>query len=112
MSSGRTPIAAGALPLILSRAVQLNPLTVLVSVLIAADLAGILGALLAIPVAGIVKILLRDWWTRRPGARPPEPAGQPEVSGRPPVSGPPGAAVRSAVAGHETDGPDGMAPVT
>jgi predicted PurR-regulated permease PerM len=48
-------------PAIMSRAVQLNPLTVLISVLIAAELGGLLAALLAIPVAGIVKILLREF---------------------------------------------------
>ncbi|MFR9780056.1 AI-2E family transporter [Micromonospora sp. MS34] len=48
-------------PLIMSRAVRLNPLTVLVSVLIAAELAGFVGALLAIPAAGIGQILLREF---------------------------------------------------
>jgi predicted PurR-regulated permease PerM len=48
-------------PTIMSRAVQLNPLTVLVSVLIAAELGGLLGALLAIPAAGIAQILLREF---------------------------------------------------
>lgn len=52
-------------PVILSRAVALNPLTVLISILIAAELAGILGALLAIPAAGIVQILLREFGVRR-----------------------------------------------
>ncbi|MFJ6198893.1 AI-2E family transporter [Micromonospora sp. NPDC092111] len=48
-------------PVIMSRAVRLNPLTVLVSVLIAAELAGLVGALLAIPAAGIVQLLLREF---------------------------------------------------
>lgn len=48
-------------PLIMSRAVRLNPLTVLVSVLVAAELAGLVGALLAIPAAGIVQVLLREF---------------------------------------------------
>ncbi|MDG4758284.1 AI-2E family transporter [Micromonospora sp. WMMD710] len=52
-------------PLILSRAVRLNPLTVLVSVLLAAELAGLLGALLAIPAAGIVQTLLREYGPSR-----------------------------------------------
>jgi predicted PurR-regulated permease PerM len=54
-------------PLIFSRTVQLNPLTVLLAVLLAAQLAGILGALLAIPVAGIIQIVLRDIWDSRRG---------------------------------------------
>ncbi|MEU7589896.1 AI-2E family transporter [Micromonospora sp. NPDC049230] len=60
-------------PLILSRAVRLNPLTVLVSVLLAAELAGLLGALLAIPAAGIVQTVLREYGPRR--LRPAPPAG-------------------------------------
>jgi predicted PurR-regulated permease PerM len=48
-------------PVIMSRAVRLNPLTVLVSVLLAAELAGLVGALLAIPAAGIAQILLREF---------------------------------------------------
>ncbi|WDZ82491.1 AI-2E family transporter [Micromonospora cathayae] len=47
-------------PVIMGRAVRLNPLTVLVSVLLAAELAGLVGALLAIPAAGIVQVLLRE----------------------------------------------------
>ncbi|BCL17083.1 AI-2E family transporter [Micromonospora sagamiensis] len=46
-------------PVVMSRAVRLNPLTVLVSVLLAAELAGLVGALLAIPAAGILQVLLR-----------------------------------------------------
>ncbi|GAB3937591.1 hypothetical protein GCM10027614_16070 [Micromonospora vulcania] len=52
-------------PVILARAVQLNPLTVLVSVLLAAELAGLLGALLAIPAAGIIQTLLREYGPNR-----------------------------------------------
>ncbi|WP_330467538.1 AI-2E family transporter [Micromonospora zamorensis] len=68
-------------PLILSRAVRLNPLTVLVSVLLAAELAGLLGALLAIPAAGIVQTLLREYGPRR--LRPAPPAGPETRSRRP-----------------------------
>jgi len=35
------------------------------------ELAGILGALLAIPVAGIIQVILRDVWSHRRG-RPKE----------------------------------------
>ncbi|PTA47279.1 AI-2E family transporter [Micromonospora sp. RP3T] len=48
-------------PVIMARAVRLNPLTVLVSVLLAAELAGLVGALLAIPAAGVVQVLLREF---------------------------------------------------
>jgi predicted PurR-regulated permease PerM len=60
-------------PVILSRTVQLNPLTVLVSILVAAELAGILGALLAIPVAGMLQIIARDVWDQRRGRPKREP---------------------------------------
>ena len=61
-------------PLIYSRTVQLSPLAVLVAVLIGAKLAGILGALGAIPVAGTIQVVLRDWLKHRRGGmieRPP-----------------------------------------
>jgi predicted PurR-regulated permease PerM len=60
-------------PLILSRTVKLNPLTVLLSILVAVELAGILGALLAIPVAGIIQTIARDVWDHRRGRLKPEP---------------------------------------
>jgi predicted PurR-regulated permease PerM len=52
-------------PLIFARTVKLSPLTVLVAVLIGAELAGVVGALLAIPVAGILQVVLRDVWDHR-----------------------------------------------
>ncbi|MBP2416312.1 AI-2E family transporter [Microlunatus capsulatus] len=54
-------------PVILARTVKLNPLAVLVSILVGVELAGVLGALLAIPVAGIVQVVLRDVWDHRGG---------------------------------------------
>jgi predicted PurR-regulated permease PerM len=47
-------------PIIYGRTVQLSPLVVLVSVLIGAELAGVLGALAAIPVAGIIQAIGRE----------------------------------------------------
>jgi predicted PurR-regulated permease PerM len=47
-------------PVIYGRTVQLSPLIVLVAVLIGAELVGILGALAAIPVAGIVQSIARE----------------------------------------------------
>jgi predicted PurR-regulated permease PerM len=73
-------------PVIMKRTVKLNPLTVLVAVLIAGNLAGIVGALLAIPVAAIVQVLLREWVPgfRRATAASGQaaPAGKPKRSGR------------------------------
>src|ERR671927_1115856 len=48
-------------PIVYGRTVQLSPLAVLVSVLIGAELAGILGALAAIPVAGAIQVVVVDW---------------------------------------------------
>jgi predicted PurR-regulated permease PerM len=47
-------------PVIQSRTVHLNPLAVLVSVLAGVELAGMLGALLAIPACAIVGIVIRE----------------------------------------------------
>ncbi len=52
-------------PVVYGRTVQLSPLAVLISVLIGAELAGILGALAAIPVAGAIQVLLLDWLRAR-----------------------------------------------
>jgi predicted PurR-regulated permease PerM len=48
-------------PVVYGRTVQLSPLAVLIAVLIGAELAGILGALGAIPVAGALQVLIVDW---------------------------------------------------
>jgi predicted PurR-regulated permease PerM len=58
-------------PLVFARTVNLNPLTVLIAILLAVELAGILGALLAIPVASIIQVIARDLWDHRRG-RPKE----------------------------------------
>ena len=52
-------------PVIYGRTVQLSPLVVLVAVLVGAALAGILGALAAIPVAGTIQVLVRDMLAQR-----------------------------------------------
>ena len=68
--------------MIYSRTVKLNALTVLIAILIAVELAGILGALLAIPIAGMLQIVARDLWRGRRGGPEPQPAvGQDETSG-------------------------------
>jgi len=48
-------------PLVYGRTVQLSPLAVLVAVLVGAELAGVLGALAAIPVAGALQVVFVDW---------------------------------------------------
>lgn len=61
-------------PMVMRRTTSLNPLAVLVAVLVGAQLLGILGALLAIPAASMIKIVLADWWSYRHPPPPPEPA--------------------------------------
>ena len=73
-------------PLIYSRTVQLSPLAILIAVLIGASLAGILGALAAIPVAGAVQVIIADLVRNRGGGivvpQPaPEPAADPASDG-------------------------------
>jgi predicted PurR-regulated permease PerM len=67
-------------PLIYGRTVRLSPLAILLSVLIGSQVAGIIGALAAIPVGGTIQILLEHWQkSRRPPDEPippPEPAGK------------------------------------
>ncbi len=60
-------------PTIMSRTVNLNPLTVLVSVLVGVELFGILGALLAIPAAGILQVIVRNVYDERRGTLKEEP---------------------------------------
>jgi predicted PurR-regulated permease PerM len=79
-------------PLIYRRTVALHPLLVIVAILTGSALLGILGALLAIPVAGAIQIVLKDWWQSR---RAPTPvlAATPAVAlpgdgSEPPGSGP------------------------
>ena len=58
-------------PLVYGRTVQLSPLAVLIAVLVGAELAGVLGALAAIPVAGTIQVVLRDQLrARRERAQP------------------------------------------
>jgi predicted PurR-regulated permease PerM len=57
-------------PVVYGRTVQLSPLAVLISVLIGAELAGVLGALAAIPVAGTLQVIFLDWLRHRRGEAP------------------------------------------
>jgi predicted PurR-regulated permease PerM len=56
-------------PVIYGRTVQLSPLSVLISVLVGAELAGVLGALAAIPVAGTIQVIVRDRLSARKTAQ-------------------------------------------
>jgi predicted PurR-regulated permease PerM len=61
-------------PLVYGRTVQLSPLAVLVSVLVGAQIAGVLGALAAIPIAGTIQVLIVDWRANRLERREAQPA--------------------------------------
>lgn len=90
-------------PVVQSRTVKLNPLTVLVSVIVGVELVGILGALLAIPVAGMISVIVRDVWDHRRARPKAEPTVGPTFQ---PVDGPPdssGAAGVATVAGAPAD---------
>jgi predicted PurR-regulated permease PerM len=52
-------------PLVYGRTVELSPLVILIAILIGAEVAGVLGALGAIPIAGTIQILLVDCLGRR-----------------------------------------------
>jgi predicted PurR-regulated permease PerM len=64
-------------PLVYSRTVQLSPLAILISVLIGAKLAGVLGALGAIPVAGTIQVLFQEWLRSRRATPAPDTASPP-----------------------------------
>ena len=57
----------------MSRTVQLNPLLVLLSVLVGVELASLVGALLAIPAAGVIQVVVRDLWDERQARLKPVP---------------------------------------
>ena len=72
-------------PLVMRRTTSLNPLMTLVAVLLGAELLGILGALIAIPVAAMIKILVTDIAVhrRRAAGAAPEPPGDPPPADAP-----------------------------
>ena len=86
-------------PLVFARTVKVNPLTVIIAILVGVELVGVLGALLAIPVASIIQVIARDVWDHRRGQLKEEPTVGEERD--------------PALAAHErTDGdlPDGVIP--
>ncbi len=78
-------------PVVMSRTVRMNPLWVLLSVLVGANLGGVFGstlgaltgALVGIPVGGAIQVIVREVWQRtratqpQPGEPLPEPAPHP-----------------------------------
>jgi predicted PurR-regulated permease PerM len=70
-------------PLVYSKAVQLNGLVILIALLVGGQLLGIPGALLAIPVAEIIRIVVTELLAYR--RLPPE-ANEPTVASSPPTA--------------------------
>jgi predicted PurR-regulated permease PerM len=65
---------------VMSKTVNVDPLTVLVSVLVGVELFGFLGALLAIPVAGMIQVVIRNLYDPQTGRFKKEPTiGQSET---------------------------------
>jgi predicted PurR-regulated permease PerM len=58
-------------PFLYGRAVKLSPLAVLVAILLGTEIAGILGALIAIPVAGSIQVIVGELIQRREERRRP-----------------------------------------
>ncbi len=75
-------------PQIQNRAVDINPFLVIVSVLFGGTLLGILGALMAVPVAATIQIAVREWADLR-GIRPREDGPPDEPPPGPPIEPPP-----------------------
>jgi predicted PurR-regulated permease PerM len=57
-------------PLVYGRTLRVNPIVTIVSVLVGASLLGVLGALLAIPTAAAIQIVLGEWWANHAHAEP------------------------------------------
>jgi predicted PurR-regulated permease PerM len=53
-------------PLVYRRTVNLHPLAVISAILVGSSLLGVLGALVAIPIAAAIQIALKDIWENRP----------------------------------------------
>ena len=53
-------------PVVYRRTVNLHPLAVITAILIGSSLLGVLGALVAIPIAAAIQIALKDVWENRP----------------------------------------------
>jgi predicted PurR-regulated permease PerM len=58
-------------PVVYRRTVNVSALLTVVAVLMGAQLLGILGALIAIPVAGAIQIVAQEVWRNRVGTDPP-----------------------------------------
>ena len=74
-------------PFVYRRAVSVAPLLVIVSILVGSSLLGVLGALVAIPVAAAIQIVVRDLWSHGQIRGAPPDAGMADAA--PPPDAPP-----------------------
>ncbi len=58
---------------VMARTVNVNALGIFVSVLVGVEIFGLLGALLAIPAAGVIQVVVRDLWDEHRGRLKDEP---------------------------------------
>jgi predicted PurR-regulated permease PerM len=66
------------LPRVMTKAIDLSAPTVIVTLLVGASLAGLEGALIALPIAATTKVVIRQLWPTRPTTpTTPAPASQP-----------------------------------
>ena len=88
-------------PIVMSKTVRINPLLVLISVLVGASLGSLVGglfggfvaALLAIPTAGALQVLVKEIWQATAPSPPPPAAEAPAVSQEEILSAPPDSSV-------------------
>jgi predicted PurR-regulated permease PerM len=76
-------------PQIQKRTVNVNGFIVLVSVLFGATLLGVLGALVAIPIAASIQIVIKEWWNYRRESQLIAPRDVTSGPGPGPLTGPP-----------------------
>jgi predicted PurR-regulated permease PerM len=78
-------------PVIFRRTVNVPPLAVIVAILAGSSLLGVVGALVAIPIAAALQIVLREYFSEQPaaGEGPPPPTPEPPPPPPPPAEPPP-----------------------
>jgi predicted PurR-regulated permease PerM len=74
------------LPRVMTKAIDLSAPAVIITLLIGSSLAGLAGALIALPIAAALKVIVRELWPRvaptaRPTPRPPAQA-RPDATAR------------------------------
>jgi predicted PurR-regulated permease PerM len=87
-------------PQVQRRTVQVQPFIVLVAVLFGSTLLGVLGAIVAIPLAASIQILVKEWWAWRQEVR----TAAIMDPGTPPPAGPPGTGAPTPPADDEGGG--------